>query len=146
MTIGACVTRIYATGGNDAIGASSTASLSAASVAALSVLRSDDEVLLLRVCSTVQMCVPAAREKRPLSRSTDSGSDSADCSSPWESDVQLRQDISVFWRGNPMRVGIVGWERGLQRLMESGVALCVEDVTGEVVKSAGLVGRRGCQA
>jgi hypothetical protein len=78
MTTGAWVTRTYAEGGNDAIGAPSTASLSAASVAALSVLRRDDEVLLLRVCSAADVRA-RSRAKRPLSRSIDSGSDSADC-------------------------------------------------------------------
>jgi hypothetical protein len=78
MTTGAGVTRVYATGGCDAIGVSSAASLSAASVAALSVLRSDDEVLLLRVCRAADVRA-RSRAKRPLSRSTDSGSDSADC-------------------------------------------------------------------
>jgi hypothetical protein len=61
--------------------AASAASLSAASAAALSVLRSDDEVLLLRVWNAADVRA-RKRAKRPLSRSTDSGSDSADCSCP----------------------------------------------------------------
>ena len=59
--------------------AASAASLSAASVAALKVLRSDDDVLLLRVWNAADVRV-RKRAKRPLSRSTDSGSDSVDCS------------------------------------------------------------------
>lgn len=54
----------------------SGASLSAVSDAVLRVLRSDDEVLSLRACNAADVRA-RNRAKRPLSRSTDSGSDSA---------------------------------------------------------------------
>jgi hypothetical protein len=77
---GACLTfRGKATIGAAAMDASSAASLSAASVAARSVLRSDDEVLLRCTCNARDVRA-RNREKRPFSRPTDSGSDSADCS------------------------------------------------------------------
>lgn len=72
------MTRKEVTGGSAAMDASSAASLSAASVAALSVLRSDDVVLLLRACNAADVRARSLA-KRPLSRSTDSGSDSANC-------------------------------------------------------------------
>jgi hypothetical protein len=138
---GACETRICVAGGCDAIGASSAASLSAASVAALSVLRRDDEVLLLRVCSAAEVRA-RSRAKRPLSRSTDSGSESADC--------PRLGNLTFSWGGKTSRSSGMetSWEseslggREVVKFDGIGVALCVEDVTGEVVKIAGLAGRR----
>jgi len=136
---GACVIckgRTTAGGVGDA---SSAASLSAASAAARSVLRSDDEALLLCPGNGADF----RARNRELSRSTDSDSDLTDCSCFGNRKLSGKGKAYGF-SGNVGTLWELEMSDGREVATVDGIEVAwgFEDVTGEVVKSADLAGGR----